>query len=152
MKLYPIAFAALFCLLLEACSTVPPDNNHSEALALATENSSGILLMAALPIRYYCDHGRWPNKFEPPLQDRELLTSISDLRYHRDDNDYAASFVLHSFIPGDNFLASWHMTIVPPDLKKEGPQVVPIALVAKQYHIFIPFEYEYNCKHSTQIG
>lgn len=137
----------LLLLLLSACATKSTANDERpKALAMAAENGAALLLTASFPLQYYCAHGLWPTKLMPPQKSRLMLAGIHHLHYYPSGNDYGAQFQLQSFIKGDPFTVDWHMLILPPAPKQTGIQLVPIALMAQKYEIYIPFEYEIDCQ------
>lgn len=145
MKILHVGFVLFASIGLSACSSAPVNNDRTEALALAAENSAGVLMIASLPLQYYCSHNAWPTKFEPSLQNKKLASSISHLHYARDQKDYVADFKLRSFVPDDPFVVDWHMILTSPALNFTEPQTVAITLESDQYSIFIPFDYQFVC-------
>ena len=133
-------------LLQSACVRMSPNNERTVALALASENAPALLFIAGLPLDYYCVHEAWPTDLSLPLplEKKAMFSGVRHLHYHQDGMAYAASFELHSFVPHDDFAVNWHMTIMPPRAG-QGLQKIPIIYSARQFHITIPFEYEYAC-------
>ena len=139
-------------LTLGACATKRTvDNERSKALAMASENGAALLVTAGFPLQYYCAHSMWPKKLAPPAKSKPLFAGIKHLQYHQDGDEYAARFQIQSFVPGDEFIVNWHMLILQPERVTNGVQVVPIALTAKKYKIFIPFDYEYDCQNRLTV-
>jgi len=142
INLIALITASIF---LSACSTMTPNSERAKALALASENSAGVLAIASLPLQYYCANNNWPESYQPTLHDKKSLISVTNLQYQRESIDYGANFNMRSFLPGDDFVVPWHMTISKPKIDFQHSQTIEIALESDEHSIFIPFNYQFVC-------
>jgi hypothetical protein len=146
-----VASTCLFCTILTGCATTTDikSNDRSKALVLLSENASGLLMIAALPLDYYCQYKMWPVPTELDVHESLLLNFIR-LGYEKNTSaGFDAFFQLKSFVPGDVFISAWRMHI-PEPLLQNTSQSVLLSISEADLDIHLTHSMTINCKQASQ--